>query len=572
MSTKKMKRLPYGNSNFEKLITENYAYVDKTQYIELLENEANSNQFFIRPRKFGKSLFFSILSCYYNINQADKFEQLFGELYIGRHPTPRRNSYAVMQFDFSGVDTTSEENFKVSFSDRVQDSVRIFIHSYQNLFPDFELFVQKIENERRGISAMQIAYELAQLSGVKLFILIDEYDHFANNLIAIGKQSGDDAYRHAVRANGLVRNFYEILKIGSKSVVDRIFITGISPVMMDDLTSGFNIADNLTLKLKYNEMLGFTQMEVEYLMQETGVASGLIQMNMETYYDGYLFHENGEHRIYNPSMILYYFNQILEEGSFPKKLIDDNLKTDYGRLQRLIQHERNREQLIQIAKEGGVDAEIITKFSIDRLDDDRYFVSLLFYMGLLTVDAAGRLITRLRIPNYSIQTIYWEYIMEMIAQTSPVALVNQSAINKAIQKLATEGNAGDFLEHVSRNIFSRLSNRDLEHFDEKYIKIMLLACLFQSPVYVPRSEYEVQDGFVDVYLKRHPRQSSVRYEWLWELKYLKTSERKTLPQVRQKAQEQILRYQRDHEMGDREDLKKAAIIFIGKKEFVLIEG
>jgi hypothetical protein len=248
-------------------------------------------------------------------------------------------------------------------------------------------------------------------------------------------------------------------------VVDRIFITGISPVMLDDLTSGFNIAANLTLDSLYNEMRGFTQDEVDVLMTVTGVDPALINVNMELYYNGYLFHRSGENRVYNPSMALYFFNQIVRTRHVPDTVIDDNLKTDYGRLQRLVQNERNREQLIRIVKEGGIEAEVVTKFSIDRLEDDRYFVSLLFYMGLLTIDAAGQLITRLRIPNYSIQTIYWEYIMELVRQTSSDVDAYQPAINQTIRTLAMDGKPEDFLDYISQNIFNRLSNRDLEQFD-----------------------------------------------------------------------------------------------------------
>jgi hypothetical protein len=175
--------------------------------------------------------------------------------------------------------------------------------------------------------------------------------------------------------------------------------------MLDDLTSGFNISENLTLRLKYNEMMGFTQMEVNALMIETGINPDLINIDMGMYYDGYLFHEDGVNRVYNPSMILYFFQQLLEEGKTPKSIIDDNLKTDFNRLKRLILNDRNRESLIEIGQNNGIVSDIISKFSIDRLDDTKYFVSLLFYMGLLTIDKfeEGRLY--LKIPNYSIQTL-----------------------------------------------------------------------------------------------------------------------------------------------------------------------
>ncbi|MGD9556339.1 MAG: AAA family ATPase [Mangrovibacterium sp.] len=431
-----IKRLPYGNSNFGRVIEENYCYIDKTRFIELLENETNSYQFFIRPRKFGKSLFFSTLLHYYDLNRAGDFKKLFGGLYIGKNPTPRKNSYMVMRFNFSGINTTSEDGFKVSFSQKVQDAVLLFIESYSDIVTNAIELTQKINEEKRGINALEIAYRAAELAGTKIYVLIDEYDHFANDLIAMGNQLGDDAYRRMTRANGLVRDFYETLKIGTSDVVDRIFITGISPVMLDDLTSGFNIAVNLTPELQYNEMMGFTREEVNTMMAATGVNPAYINVDMDRYYNGYLFHKDGENRLYNPSMVLYFFNRILKDGKAPENMIDDNLKTDYGRLQRLAQNEENRGRLLEIAKENGIVSDIISKFSIDRLEDTEYFVSLLFYMGLLTIDKFEMGSIHLKIPNYSIRTIYWEYIVRLTQDLNKDVLIDMTNLKAAIRELA----------------------------------------------------------------------------------------------------------------------------------------
>ncbi|GHT39766.1 hypothetical protein FACS189437_04090 [Bacteroidia bacterium] len=435
----KIKRLPYGNSNFESIRTENYAYIDKTRFIELLENEANKYQFFIRPRKFGKSLFYSILLNYYDINRSDKFQSLFGDLYIGQHPTPRKNRYAILQFNFSGINTGNEIDFKNSFEAKIERSITQFLDEYKHLFSRSDEVIRNIENNHPGIGALEIAYNEAKSSHIQLFALVDEYDHFANDLIAMGNRLGEDVYRRMIRANGLVRDFYETLKIGTSDVLDRIFITGISPVMLDDLTSGFNIATNLSLNLRYNDMFGFTQAEVEALMIETGVNPELINVDMKTYYNGYLFHVDGENKVYNPSMVLYFFNSILTEGQAPTDIIDDNLKTDYGRLQRLATNENNRQMLVQIIKEGAITANIIKKFSIDRLYDNEYFVSLLFYMGLLTIQEPDFLQIRLTIPNYSIQTIYWEYFRLLMQETSPEVIVEVRPLISSIKAMAMEG-------------------------------------------------------------------------------------------------------------------------------------
>jgi hypothetical protein len=413
MNTTKRKRLPYGNTNFESIRTGNYAYIDKTRYIELLEDD-NSYIFFVRPRKFGKSLFLSMLSNYYDINQADKFEQLFGDLYIGKHPTPKHNSYLVLNFDFSGLDTLDEKSFDISFSARVHDSVLDFLKRYEYLLPKGDIYSSWITAEKSGTASLHTAFFAAQAIGKKLYVIIDEYDHFTNDLIAQGTD-GDNVYRQA----NTVLNFYGTLKAGTKSEVDRIIYTGITPVSLNNLISGFNISSNISLEPRYNEMLGFTQDEVNALMEETGIDSSMISVYMEYLYNGYLFHTEGKNRVYNPSSILYLFEQVLKFGDKVENIIDDNLKPERSRLQMLMQNPASREQLVMIAKENAITSQIIPIFSLERLQKNEYFISMLFYMGMLTVDKMEEGLLTLKIPNCSIQTIYREYIKEMIKEDSP---------------------------------------------------------------------------------------------------------------------------------------------------------
>ncbi|MDR2563397.1 MAG: AAA family ATPase [Prevotellaceae bacterium] len=438
MESKKFKRLPYGISNFKRLREDDYMYVDKTRWIEYMEEENNPYQFFIRPRKFGKSLLFSMLSYYYDLKRADEFENLFGDLYIGQNPTPRHNSYLMMLFDFSGLRTDSEENFTIDFNQCIENTIRTFFAQYKTLLPAAQTSKERIIDARTGAMSLRWACSEAETAGLNIFVVVDEYDHFANDLIAQGKYLGNEVYRRMIRANGLVRDFYETLKIGTKSVIDRIFITGISPVMMDDLTSGFNIATNLTMDLKYNEMMGFNENEVNKIICESGIDQNSIKIDPKLYYDGYLFHPEGENRVYNPAMILYFFSRTKKEGKAPEYIIDDNLKTDYARLHRLIENENNREKLLEIAKNNGIISEIIHKFSIDRLHDDEYFVSLLFYMGLLTIDGEDKNGWRLKIPNYTIRTIYWEYIEKITREWNQDVLHDPSHKNRLCGNLHTQ--------------------------------------------------------------------------------------------------------------------------------------
>jgi hypothetical protein len=472
-----------------------------------------------------------------------------------------------MEFDFSGLDTGCPDNFKKSFNGKVQLMVQQFLKKYESVFDKSDMLIDNIEKRQIGIGSLEVAFGAARSANVKIYVIIDEYDHFANDLIAMGV---DDVYKKMVQANGVVRDFYETLKIGTKSVVDRIFITGISPVMMDDLTSGFNIAANLTIEERYNNMMGFTREEVNWLMEETGVNRDFINVDMDVYYNGYLFHEDAADRIFNPSMMLYFFNQIINNRQVPKKIIDDNLKTDYGRLQRLTQNEANRETLLQIVKDGGIVTEVHSKFSIDQLFHDEYFVSLLFYMGLLTIEKADFGKVRLCIPNYSIKTILWEYILKSV-QINSGFVMKTAEVDRSIKALALDGQAKPFVDYVLRNIFNKLSNSDLRRVDEKYIKIMLLSCLFQSNVYIPISEMETNNGYIDVYLRRSPLVPEVKYEWIFEIKYLKSSE-KSMAIHRRNAQKQLKDYSSSEMMKDSKYLKKAVILFIGKNKYELFES
>ncbi|MDR1224945.1 MAG: ATP-binding protein [Tannerella sp.] len=567
------KRLPYGASNFEKIRTENFVYIDKTRYIELLENENNDNLFFTRPRKFGKSLFFTMLSHYYDIKQADRFEQLFGDLYIGKHPTPRHNSYMVLNLDFSGLDTSDEKSFNISLSYKMQEYVRGFLIHYRDFIPDWKNYNEQITVEQPGVKALLTTFNIARLLNKKLYIIIDEYDHFANDLIAQGTYTGNTIYHNIVHANGSIRDFYEILKDGSKTVIDRIVLTGVTPIMLDDITSGFNISNNLSLDPRYNEMLGFTEDEVNLLMREAGVDPDMIKVDMEYYYDGYLFQSEGENKVYNPSMMLYLFDQVLKFGRKTRNIIDENLKTDYGRLQMLMQNEDNRKQLIKITKDNAIESEVIPRFPLAKLQENEYFVSLLFYLGLLTVDKTEDNVPRLKIPNYSIRTIYWDYIKEMTADGNPDVLINMNDQRLALRELAYRGNPSLFIEHISKNIFSRLSNRDLIYFDEKYIKIMILNGLWQSNLYLTISELEVSQGYTDIYMQRSHLLPEIPYEWVWEIKYLKKEDatETALKKTREQSRIQLKKYHDSYRFADRTDVRYLSLIFIGKDQFEMEE-
>ena len=560
------KKLPYGNSNFADLIERNFVYVDKTRFVELLENENNGFQFFIRPRRFGKSLFLSTLEHYYDINAKDKFQTLFGDLYIGKNKTPEQGSYAILNFDFSGLDTDNHEAFRASFSSKVEQRVNMFFDKYKNIYPDFAKYSQMVDEQRPGIGALNFVYRATTDIGIKIFVIIDEYDHFANNLIAMGEN-----YKKEVKSGGIVRSFYELLKEGTKSVVRRIFITGINPMMINDLTSGFNMATDYSLFPKYNEMLGFTKKEVEWTMQETGVDKSLIKIDMEYYYNGYMFNEEAENRVYNPQMILFLFNQILLLGKQPKQVVDTNLQTDYQRLRRLAENENNREKLLQIIKDGGIFSEVVEKFSLEKLESEEYFISLLFYLGMLTNGGNIKGRNWLKIPNYSIKTLYWEYTVSF-AQGIEKKQISTIDLKDVMSKMAYDGDFKAYLDFFTDNYLKRLSNRDLINFDEKLIKVMLLSTLFTSGFYLPISENENINGYTDIYLQKSPSAQDMKFEYVFELKYLKAGATASEKEAKlAEALGQLEKYRKDARFANRSDIKFVAIIFEGKSDYVAKE-
>jgi hypothetical protein len=561
-------KLPYGLSDFYKIRTKNFLYVDKTKYIEELERFGSEYLFFVRPRRFGKSLFLSMLEQYYDVNRKEDFEQLFGDLYIGKHPTEQRNQYFMLQLDFSGLDTSNSVELKRSFQKRFKGTVIRFLDKYSNHLKNAFELKNEIKKSEDIPSVWEILFEAVERSGHKIYLIIDEYDHFTNNIIAMGD---GPFYKNIVQASGFVRNFYETVKIGTKSVIDRIFITGVSPIMLDDLTSGFNISENMTMDPICGEMLGFTEEEVRGIVEQffrSNIDADGLMNELRSNYNGYLFHKNGKHKVYNPDMILYFFREWNKRGQFPEQLVDENVKTDYGRLRRLISNEQNRTQLEEIILNGRVTTQIVSRFSFDRMYLQEYFVSLLFYMGLLTMRGPKEGLVELGIPNYVIRTIFWEYFGQILQETTGVEYRLVESLSEAVREMAYQGNLQPFVDFI-HSLLKSLSNRDLQHFDEKYIKLVLLSYLKLTNVYQFISEREVENGYTDIFLERGREVPQVEYEWLLELKYVKESDRNQLKQIRQKAVTQLQEYMASREMVGRPNRKAAALLFVGKGEIVV---
>ena len=390
-----MKKLPYGISNYEELVEDGYYYIDKTIYIEKLENLAEKRILFLRPRKFGKTLFTSTIENYYDIKKEAKFQELFGETYIGKNPTKLKNSYYVLKFNFSGIDTSNEETTINGFKSKVISSIKMFVEKYE-----LDFYINNDDEAENILDNLIKAFNI-QKADEKIYVIIDEYDHFANELLGFNTNQ----FKNLVSKNGKVRKWYEILKKGTESVVDRIFITGVAPITLDSLTSGFNISSDKTQDERFNEMMGFTKDELKELMKKQEISQEeqeKILPIMKENYDGYKFSVYGKEKMYNSNMCLYFLNNYVELKRIPEKLIDVNIASDYSKLGKMLDlcKGKEREKVIEKTVSGeGIVSEIRQKFNpaIEFTETD--LVSMLFYLGYLTIDGEEVGYPVLKIPN-----------------------------------------------------------------------------------------------------------------------------------------------------------------------------
>jgi len=549
-------KIPYGISNFRTIQEEGYVYVDKTKYIRVLEDYPAPYQFFLRPRRFGKSLFVSVLNYYYDINEKDKFPEIFNGTEIGSEPTAKRSSYYILNFDFSAIPTGREEELQAGFSSRVSESITQFCDQY-NL---------SLSLPQSGSPAEMLTGFFSRLPTTmngRVFVIIDEYDHFANELLSFNLH----LFQETISRQGFIRKWYEALKIGTKKYVARIFATGVSPITLDSLTSGFNISANLTSHPKLNEMMGFTEQEVIWLMKQTvpGEEISLKLPIMRQYYNGYLFSDRCQTRVFNSDMILYYLSTIREQGEPPEQLLDMNIASDYGKIGRLLELKSpmsNIAVLKEIVYTGETTAQITAQFSMEREFTRDDFISLLFYLGLLTIKKPIPGELSLTIPNYVIKGLYFDLFTRFIAQEGSFEL-EPDRIREAMREIGYEGRCSKLIGLIE-DLLHAFSNRDFIGFDEKYIKIALFTYANMSNLYLVKSEYEVSDGYIDIaLLKRDPWHPD--YYAVFELKYLKMGEASPMriEEVKMAGREQLSRYISSPELSSIPNLKRWVLVFAG---------
>ena len=556
-----MKKLPYGISDYERLVEDEYYYVDKTKYIESLENLSEPYIMFLRPRKFGKTLFTSMLENYYDLKKTDKFYDLFKNTYIGKNPTKQKNKYHILKFNFSGIDTTNEETTIKGFKSEIVSSIKVFIEKYKmNFIINFGDEAEVILDNLIKAFSIQKQYE-------KIYVIIDEYDHFANELLGFNTNQ----FKNLVSKNGKVRKWYEILKKGTESVIDRIFITGVAPITLDSLTSGFNIGLDITQSAKFNEMIGFTKSELVKMIEDMGISKEeqyKILPIMKEYYDGYMFSIDGTEKIYNSNMCLYFLNRYIEQRKVPYQLIDVNIASDYSKLGSMLDLCRGdeRDKIIEKIVSGeGIIGEITAKFNPAIEFTEKDLVSMLFYLGYLTIVGQEFEMAKLKIPNKVMQEIYSEYFIKIISNNANMQVLD-SEYAEILREIAMEGKI-DKLAELAQKFLENLSNRDYVKFDEKYVKLIFYCILMNFKAYRIKSEMEVQRKYPDILLI--PKDRSKEYKAIMiEFKYLKKEEKVKLKAKQEEARNQIKEYAEFEEINEIQKLNKYTVVAVNDKIFV----
>ena len=401
--------IPYAVANYADLRDRGFYYVDKTDYIPRLE--AYNAPVFLRPRRFGKSLLVSTLAHYYDRTLAHRFEDLFGGTYIGSHPTPEHNRYMIIRYDFSAmVMSDNMEGLEQNFNDLNCSPVEIMVIHNRDLFGDFKFTT-------RGNASKMLEEALAYARAHDLppvYILIDEYDNFTNQLLT---SYNDPLYEKVTTADSFLRTFFKVIKKGiGEGSIRTCFCTGVLPVTMDDLTSGYNIAEILTLESDFINMLGFTHAEADaYLRYVLDKYTGSQERYDEIWqlivnnYDGYRFSPKGE-KLFNATILTYFLKKFaVNKGEVPEEMIDENLRTDIGWLRRLtLSLENSKAMLDALVIDNGLYynvADLSSKFNKQKFFDKNFYPVSLFYLGMTTLQNNFRM----ALPNLTMRSIYMDY-------------------------------------------------------------------------------------------------------------------------------------------------------------------
>ena len=541
------KRLPYGMMNFADIRLDNYYYVDKTRFIPMIE-EADRFFFFIRPRRFGKSLTLNLLQHYYDVRTRDRFEALFGDLYIGQHPTPSRNTYLVLYLNFSGI-TGELSNYRKGLDAHCGITFENFCKKYADLLPQGT--PEGLCAVSGSVEQLDYLYQACERAGQKMYLFIDEYDHFTNAILADPESL--HRYTNETHGEGYLRAFFNKVKAGTYSSIERCFITGVSPVTMDDLTSGFNIGTNYSLTPEFNQLMGFTEEEVREMLTYYSTTSPfhhtvdeLIEI-MKPWYDNYCFAQKsyGGTTMYNSNMVLYFVKNYILYGNAPDNMVEENIRIDYEKLRMLIRKDKEFAHVASVIQtlvsQGFITGELKTGFPASGITNPDNFVSLLYYFGMLTISGTHEGKTKLTIPNLVVQEQLYTYLLN----TYNDADLSFSSYEKSelASRLAYRGDWQAYFDYIADCLKTYASQRDKQK-GEFFVHGFTLAMTAQNRFYRPVSEQDTQAGYVDIFLcPMLDIYSDMTHSYIVELKYAKYKDPETrVEELRQEAIAQANRY------------------------------
>jgi hypothetical protein len=585
---------PYGHADFYSLITEGDYYVDRTNYIRVLE-EKGRTMLFLRPRRFGKSLLLSMLENYYDVNKADNFAQLFGHLAIGKNPTPRHNQYLILQWDFSCVNPHgTSDAIQQSLYDHINSSIVACKKLYPHIIPNDMLI-----NPTDALTSFQSLLTAVRTSPYSLYLLVDEYDNFANEVFMAQQSGSTERYQQLVEGEGIIKTVFKIVKSAlAGRGLERVFMTGVLPVLANDLTSGFNIVKNITLEPDLHALCGFTEAEVTAMLTQVAAVCQLTDtqteeaiMMLRTFYNGYRFSLYEDIRLYNPTLILYFLDYLQSHCRYPQNMLDANLATDRQKIH-YVSRIPHGDYVIMAALEETEPLTVATlseHFGVPHIlygeKTDPFMASFLYYLGVLTLGDTSPLGERmLTIPNQVTRQLYAKQIQELLLPPG-----THNDVFQVVKRCYSQGDMGAVCEFIEQTYFTVLDNRDYRGANELTIKMLFVSLLFNNRYYMLDSEPALQRRYADLLLLVRPDMRQYQlYDLLIECKYLglrdlgmagqdisamDRSEVSALPavvrlQAEARAQVQDYRAVLDSTHGERLKLRCFSVVALGYERLV----
>ena len=542
------KRIPYGMMNFVAVREDDCYFVDKTRFIPTIE-QANKFFFYIRPRRFGKSLTMSMLRHYYDVLQKDKFEKLYGDLYIGKHPTPERYSYLIIYLNFAVVNGELN-SYRESLDAHCSTEFELFCRRYAAFLPDNLL--EGLRQKDGAVEQLDYLYKEVADYGQQIFLFIDEYDHFTNKILS--EPGCLEDYMSETHGTGYLRSFFDTIKSGTDSSIKRCFVTGVSPVTMDDLTSGFNIGTNYSTSPEFNELTGFTEEDVREMLDYYRTTcefhhstDELIEL-MKPWYDNYCFAKQsyGKTTMYNSNMVLYFVdNYIRNGGELPDRMIEDNIRVDYSKLRMLIRKDKefahDASAIQTLVSQGYITGELKTGFPAEKIGDPDNFISLLYYFGLITIDGTLEGETKFIIPNQVVREQLFSYLLDTYNDVD-LTFSNYDK-SKLDSRLAYRGEWQNYFQYIADCLHRYASQRD-KMKGESFVHGFTLAMTAQNRFFRPESEKDTQEGYADIFLLPLTEiWKDMKHSYIIELKYAKSKDSdEVVTKLREEAITQANRY------------------------------